>query len=121
MSNLYKLYVPLGSEFSCPDMEMIPLKTTENRSYQLTCLIEPYLGISMDLGLASLLGALAQCGHGIAGSSALRFLLALTRASSIFLSAIEHGALENAIVIWAGDADQLIPGRFRRVSLQHLL
>ena len=26
-----KLYPPLGSEFSCPDMEMIPLKTTENR------------------------------------------------------------------------------------------
>ncbi len=30
MSKLYKLYAPLGSEFSCPDTEMIPLKTTEN-------------------------------------------------------------------------------------------
>ena len=34
MSNLYKLYAPLGSEFSCPDTEMIPLKTTEK---QLSC------------------------------------------------------------------------------------
>ena len=25
-----KLYAPLGSEFSCPDTEMVPLKTTEN-------------------------------------------------------------------------------------------
>ena len=31
MSNLYKLYAPLGSEFSCPDTEMFPIKTTENR------------------------------------------------------------------------------------------
>ena len=31
MSNLYKLYAPLGSEFFCPDTEMIPLKTTEKR------------------------------------------------------------------------------------------
>ena len=38
MSNLYKLYAPLGSEFSCPDTEMIPPKqrrtivTSENNS-----------------------------------------------------------------------------------------
>ena len=30
MSNLYKLYAPLGSEFFCPGTEMIPLKTTGN-------------------------------------------------------------------------------------------
>ena len=35
MSNLYKLYAPLGSEFSCPDTEMIPLKTTENRCQRI--------------------------------------------------------------------------------------
>ena len=31
MSDLYKLYAPLESKFSCPDTEMNPLKTTENR------------------------------------------------------------------------------------------
>ena len=30
MSTLYKLYALLMSEFSCPDTETIPLKTTEN-------------------------------------------------------------------------------------------
>ncbi len=30
MSKLYKLHAPLGSEFSCPDMEMIPPKTAGN-------------------------------------------------------------------------------------------
>ena len=39
MSNLYKLYAPLGSEFSCPDTEMFPLKTTENH-----CLLACDLG-----------------------------------------------------------------------------
>ncbi len=35
MSTLYKLYAPLGSEFPCPDTEMIPLKTTENHVISL--------------------------------------------------------------------------------------
>ena len=30
MSKLYKLDALLGSEFSCPDTEAVPLKTTEN-------------------------------------------------------------------------------------------
>ena len=30
MSKLYKFHAPLGSEFSCPDMEMIPPKTAGN-------------------------------------------------------------------------------------------
>ncbi len=38
-----KLYAPLGSEFSCPDTEMIPLKTTENRPPSL----EPRLAIHL--------------------------------------------------------------------------
>ena len=31
MSKLYNLYAPLGSEFSCPDTELIPPKTAGNQ------------------------------------------------------------------------------------------
>ena len=36
MSKLYKLYAPLGIEFSCPDTEIISLKTKENNRLRLS-------------------------------------------------------------------------------------
>ena len=39
MSKLYKLYAPLGSEFSCPDMEMIPPKTAGNLVARPKCVL----------------------------------------------------------------------------------